>query len=97
MFGQEYKLWSSSLCSFLHSPVTSSLLLFEVAVSIFVWRYSNHKNIREDSPISQLTFKTKSQEKKFRRQIRKINLHLVPKFRMLGVTLPLSHGFMVFV
>jgi hypothetical protein len=25
MFGEEYKLWSSSLCSFLHSPVTSSL------------------------------------------------------------------------
>jgi hypothetical protein len=25
MFGKEYKLWSSSLCSFLQSPVTSSL------------------------------------------------------------------------
>jgi hypothetical protein len=24
--GEEYKSWSSSLCSFLHSPVTSSLL-----------------------------------------------------------------------
>jgi hypothetical protein len=24
-FGEEYKLWSSSLCSFLQSPVTSSL------------------------------------------------------------------------
>jgi hypothetical protein len=24
--GEEYKLWSSSFCSFLHSPVTSSLL-----------------------------------------------------------------------
>jgi hypothetical protein len=24
--GEEYKLWSSSLCNFLHSPVTSSLL-----------------------------------------------------------------------
>jgi hypothetical protein len=25
MFGEEYKLWGSSLCSFLQSPVTSSL------------------------------------------------------------------------
>jgi hypothetical protein len=25
MIGEEYKLWSSSLCSFLQSPVTSSL------------------------------------------------------------------------
>jgi hypothetical protein len=25
MLGEEYKLWSSSLCSFLHPPVTSSL------------------------------------------------------------------------
>jgi hypothetical protein len=23
--GEEYKIWSSSLCNFLHSPVTSSL------------------------------------------------------------------------
>jgi hypothetical protein len=26
LFGVEYKIWSSSLCNYLHSPVTSSLL-----------------------------------------------------------------------
>jgi hypothetical protein len=25
MFGEDYKVWSSSLCSFLQSPITSSL------------------------------------------------------------------------
>jgi hypothetical protein len=44
--GDEYKLWSSSLCNFLHSPVTSSLLglnillrtLFSYTLSLcFVW------------------------------------------------------------
>jgi hypothetical protein len=27
ILGEEYKLWSSSLCSFLQPPVTSSLIL----------------------------------------------------------------------
>jgi hypothetical protein len=26
IFGEQYRSWSSSLCSFLHSPITSSLL-----------------------------------------------------------------------
>jgi hypothetical protein len=39
MFGEEYNLWSSSLCSFLHSPVISSLfgpniLLFSNTLSL---------------------------------------------------------------
>jgi hypothetical protein len=34
--GEEYKLWSSSLCSFLQSPVTSSLLQPNILLSTFV-------------------------------------------------------------
>jgi len=35
IFGVEYKSLSSSLCSFLHSPVTSSLLKPNILVSLF--------------------------------------------------------------
>jgi hypothetical protein len=31
--GEEYRLWSSSLCSLLHSPVTSSLLGSDIFLS----------------------------------------------------------------
>jgi hypothetical protein len=34
MFGEEYKLWSSSLCSFLQSPATSSLQVWSVAANV---------------------------------------------------------------
>jgi hypothetical protein len=33
MFGKDYKLWSSSLCSFLQPPVTSSLLCPNILLS----------------------------------------------------------------
>jgi hypothetical protein len=34
MLGEEYKLSSSSLCSFLHPPVTSSLFVMDIARAI---------------------------------------------------------------
>jgi hypothetical protein len=33
MFGEEYKLWSSSVCSFLQSRVTSSLFRLNILLS----------------------------------------------------------------
>jgi hypothetical protein len=38
MFGEEYKLWSSSLCNLLHSPVTSSLFGPNILLSIWCLR-----------------------------------------------------------
>jgi hypothetical protein len=35
MLGEEYKLWSSSLCSFLQPPITSSLLGPKILLSTF--------------------------------------------------------------
>jgi hypothetical protein len=41
IFGDENKLWNSSLCNFLHCPVTSSLLgpniLLRTSLHFFLW------------------------------------------------------------
>jgi hypothetical protein len=44
--GDECKLWSSSLCSFLHSPVTSSLLGPNILLRFL---FSNALNLCESS------------------------------------------------
>jgi hypothetical protein len=50
ILGEEYKLWSSSLCSFLQAPVTSSLFDPNILLCLIkhytmktwgVWRYSS--------------------------------------------------------
>jgi hypothetical protein len=40
LFGEEYRSWSSSLCSLLHTPVTSSLLGRNILDKFF---YTNFK------------------------------------------------------
>jgi hypothetical protein len=41
IFGEEYNLWSSSLCSLLQSPATSTVLNILFCPSRSVWRCSN--------------------------------------------------------
>jgi hypothetical protein len=43
IFGYEYKLWSSSLCNFLHSPVTSYLLSPNILTIVY---YTPHSRAR---------------------------------------------------
>jgi hypothetical protein len=38
VLGEEYKLWSSSLCSFLQPPVTSSLVGPNMYVGYMMWK-----------------------------------------------------------
>jgi len=38
IFGKVHKSWSSSLCSFLQSPVTSSLLWMNISSTSYSWR-----------------------------------------------------------
>jgi hypothetical protein len=58
IFGYEYKLWSSLLCNFLHSPVTSSLLgpnillstLFSNVLSLYLplmWDTTFHTHTKQ--------------------------------------------------
>jgi hypothetical protein len=38
MFGEEYMLWSCSLCSFLHSPLTLVIhLIFSLLERMYAW------------------------------------------------------------
>jgi hypothetical protein len=49
IFGQEYISVSSSLCSFLHSPVTSSLLGANILLDTL---FSNTHNLRSSLNVS---------------------------------------------
>jgi hypothetical protein len=41
VFGEAYKLWSSSLCSLLQSPATSSLPGPDILLSTLFWKKLN--------------------------------------------------------
>ena len=53
IFGMEYRLLSSSLCSFLHSPVTSSLLGPNILLStLFLNTFSLHSSLSVSDQVS---------------------------------------------
>ena len=49
ILGEEYRWWSSSLCSYLHSPVTSSLLGPNILLNTLFW---NTRSLRSSLIVS---------------------------------------------
>jgi hypothetical protein len=63
MFGEKYKIWSSSLCNFLHSPVTSSLfgpnILIRTLFSNTPQKMSTFQNLGDEIIFLKRTYSVK--------------------------------------
>jgi hypothetical protein len=53
MLGKEYRPFSSSLCNFLHSPITSSVLGPNILLSTLFSNTTHKINTREEQPTTQ--------------------------------------------